>query len=328
MNVIADALHRRPGGQIFTAHLDRELAGFLSLQVHDVQVAAVFVDDGAGADPGPLDIVFSVIGQRPHLFRLQVVRIQVVHLGRVPVGDEVDRVTVPHGKHVVGIARSDHLGRVGLQVVDPDVGRHAAAVPLPGPELPAHAVVRQLGAVGVERAQLAGGQRQHLGIAAVDGDLEQTVEPVPERSPAGAEQHGLAVGIPVEHAVIARVVGQAPGLAAGGGDHEDIVVAIVVAGEGHAAAVRRKFGEAFLTRVGGQLAGHAALAGDDPQVPGIGEDHLVAVDVGMMQQPRVGRRCERRGAQNRREREKHHAFHGWEPPRIWSMSFTGLFQTD
>ncbi len=48
MNVFADVLHRGPGGQIFAAHLNGELAGFLGLQVHDVQVPAVLIDDGAG----------------------------------------------------------------------------------------------------------------------------------------------------------------------------------------------------------------------------------------------------------------------------------------
>ena len=86
-------------------------------------------------------------------FVVEVDRVQV-HPVLVAVGEEVDLVVrSPHRDDVLGWVIGQVLGLLGLEVVDPDVVGHAAAVALPGAELAEDAVVGQLLAVGRERAK-------------------------------------------------------------------------------------------------------------------------------------------------------------------------------
>ena len=81
-----------------------------------------------------------------------------------------------------------------------------------------------------------------------------------------AEENRFAIGSPTDSHVRARMVSQAPGFAARGGDHVDVEIAVVIAGVGDHRAVRRKVRTAQQAGAGHQALGVAARAADNPDV--------------------------------------------------------------
>src|SRR5262245_9515048 len=113
--------------------------------------------------------------------------------------------------------------------------------------------------------------------------------------------------------------GEPGGLAAGDRHRIHVHVAVVLGGECDRGAIGRELREALDPVVGGEARGDAAGACNRPQVAGVCEHDVVALDVGLAHQPaflqgmgggRESGECEERGG-----REQQGALHGGEPPR-------------
>src|SRR5208282_4074766 len=98
------------------------------------------------------------------------------------------------------------------------------------------------------------------------------------RSIAAAAEENLAVGGPAQGLVWGRMIGQPFRLAAGGGHDIDIVIALVLSGEGDELAVGGKLGKGLLAFVGGEPEGYAAGDRHFPQIAFGGEDNRTAAD--------------------------------------------------
>jgi hypothetical protein len=83
-----------------------------------------------------------------------------------------------------------------------------------------------------------------------------------------------------------RMIGEAARLTAGCGNHEDIQVAVVVAGVSDPLAVRREVRVDLGAGTCGEPLRIATLAADGPNIAGIGEGDLVAADRGVADQQR------------------------------------------
>ena len=106
--------------------IDRELVFLLGIQIEQVQVAAILEHDRVRPQAWPVHIKIREMRELFDLMRGQAVAVQVQAMFRPAIGIEINGVAVPHGKRV-GPFRVRHLLDVlGLEIVDPDVLRHAA----------------------------------------------------------------------------------------------------------------------------------------------------------------------------------------------------------
>jgi hypothetical protein len=297
---------------------DRHLDAAAGRDVEEVEEAAVLVDDLAGLGVGawPQDVVGVVAGELADLPRLEVVGVEVQ--GVLAVRGEVDLAADPHRLVVGDRIVDDALRLVGREVVDPDVLGAPAAVPLPAAELGLQGRVDEPGPVGREAAVAALRDAHRPLHAAGRGHQVGPADALAPRHPVGTEDDVLAVRRPAEHLVViaaARrqradvvVERQLARCAAVDADHEYLAVAAVFAGEGDPASVGRELGEELEPRMGGQSARAAAAGVHHPDVAGIDERDLVAMDVGVAQQAGLdggpardrrlagrGRRWQRRG---------------------------------
>ena len=211
------------------------------------------------------------------------------------VGDEVDRPVGPPHRPVAVVALVGEQLRVAVagEVGDPQVGRVAAAVVLPRPDGRMPVEDERL-AVGRVAAPVAPVERQRLFLSARGGNLVEDRHRGERAVAAGrAEGDGLGVTRPADDLVVAGVIRQAPGRAAGGGHDKHIVVAITVGREGNPAAVGREARIHVARRViGDPLHVRAVLVGG-PDVSEIAEGDLAGMVVG------VPRELDRRGAGGR-----------------------------
>src|SRR5260370_4841908 len=88
------------------------------------------------------------------------------------------------------------------------------------------------------------------------------------------EENLLAIGGPADGEIDGGMPGEAARDTAGGGHDEDILVAVVVAGEGNGCAVGGELGVGFDAQAGGEADGFAPRAGGAPKVAGVGEDDV------------------------------------------------------
>ncbi len=316
----------RPRRHQVAGHLDRDLPRRAAGGVEQLELAVELVDDlplRAGARPAhvPQRRLRHLLGGAAR----GVVDEQVERAGAV--GGEPDAVADPHrvavGARVVGDARRPPGG----EVEDVEVLGPAAGVALPAPEVAEQRRVDHPGPVGREVAGAGDRHRQGLRQPALDRHLEQApladVPALAER----AEQHLLAVRAPAVDQVVVpparrqrppgRVVGELARRAAVGGHDIDLLVAVVLPGEGDPAAVGGELGEQLDAGMGGEPAGGAAGGGGGPQVAAVGEDDAVAVDVGEAQQLglRGGARGRQQTGRGRDEREQHRTGSRHHPSR-------------
>src|ERR1700681_799158 len=89
-------------------------------------------------------------------------------------------------------------------------------------------------------------------------------------------------------------------LAAVGGHHEDIRVAVVLAREGDELSIRRKLRAGFMT-AGGQLPRVATVAWNGPQIAAVCEDNFGLAQRGSLHQERSLFRSERKASRGEQE---------------------------
>jgi hypothetical protein len=82
------------------------------------------------------------------------------------------------------------------------------------------------------------------------------------------------------------MIGEAAGHASGGGNDEDIAVAVVFSGEGDQGAVGREIWKGLDTHAGSEAVSVAAVAADDPEIVGVIESDLRLADGGETKQER------------------------------------------
>jgi hypothetical protein len=325
----SDRLELGSGGGLVAGDGDRDLARLVRPEIVGEEEPAVLVDDGRVAEARPLDVVFLVVGELGRLLRRQVGAVEVHDA--VPVGNEVDRVAVPHREHVHGLGRRQRLVGFPLEVPDGDGAFPAAPIALPGAELLGGVIEGEAPSVGREADQRGARQVEHLGDAAVGRNEEEPVK-VGQVARAIRAEKDAPVGGPPQHHIARRVIGQADGFAAPGRDDEDIIVAVVLAGEGDPFPVGRESRVELVAGVGGEAASRAALGRGRPQVPGVDEDDLVTPDAGLAQEPgRAGGRgglglgktkqaCEQRDG--RKPKHISGCFHGTPPHQSQGVEYT------
>src|SRR5262249_20292367 len=98
--------------------------------------------------------------------------------------------------------------------------------------------VSKAAAVRRECASVSARRRQGLGHATLDVDAPESEMGVRYRITVGREDDTATVWSPPAHHIKTRMIGQAPGLAAGSGDHVNIRVACYGAGESYKRAIR------------------------------------------------------------------------------------------
>jgi hypothetical protein len=210
---------------------------------------------------------------------------------------------------------------VGFQIENVKLLSPTAGIALPGAEITEEGRVDDLGTVGGEVAGAGLGHRESLREAAFDGDGVEAVVTEIEMFAERAKDDGLAVGSPTVDLIViapARSEGAARGIeskllgdTASYGDDVDLLVAIVLAGEGDPFAVGRELGEYFDAGMRCEASSKAAGGGGQPEIAGVSENDFVAVDVGKAKKLclAVGICCEAEGetqAQNGKELARRH----------------------
>ena len=148
------------------------------------------------------------------------------------------------------------------------------------------------------------------------------------RIPQRAEEHLFAIrGPAVDLVVVAparrqrahrRVPGEPGRLSTGRRHHVDLLVTVVLTGEGDPLAIRRELAEQLLTRMCGQPAGHSAVGGRHPQVTAIAEDHLVPMDIREPQEPGSFLGLDAGGRQQKAQKASDHSCFHFDSPSVKS----------
>ena len=300
---LGDRLGARLEGGPVGDDLDGDLGRLLGGQVQQVEAAARLEHDVLGAEGRERHVEVGELRHLAHGAAL-VAGPDVGALVGAAIGEEVERVAVPHRVFVVGVAGGDVGRGLGRQVERPDVGRPAAAIALPGAERLRLRQVGDLLAVGRVGGELAVRDRQLLGRPALGGDQVELVVALPAALARRREQDPRAVGVPVEHAIGHRVPRQARRIAALHGHRVDVGVAVVVGGVGERLAVRREARERLLAARRAEAHGDPALLGRHPDVAGVDEGDLRRRDIGLAQHARVDLRGRRRGGDQGTEQDE------------------------
>ncbi len=177
-------------------------------QIQAVYVPAVLKNDGLLAQRGELDVKLGEVGNLLRRCCLSVINIQIHSFVFVTVGQKIDFVTHPHGNYILGLVLSNVLELPGLKIVNPHIVRHAAAIPLPGPELAEDPVVGQFLVIGRVGGKTTTRQWKLLGQPTVRGYGEElSVETIMFPHPGAEENLPAAMGPAHDNVVRAHTVG-------------------------------------------------------------------------------------------------------------------------
>ncbi len=311
-----DVLEGRQRMRPVAAHLDGNTTGLALGRVMQPDVAAILEHDALAVRAGPQDVEILEIRD---LADIGAVHRHDEQVERVfPVGGPVDAAVHPQ-RLVVGADEVGQLARgVVREVIGPHVLRAAAPVPFPGAELAVDRRVDVGLAVAGQHSPAGFRRPQPPGHAALERHQQGHAHALSVRRAVGAHQHVLAVGRPVQHAVVrpaARrhrahvgVEGQLARLAPGRGHHPDLARSGVLGGVGEPAPVRRKLRVKLLALVGSQALRDPARRKRGVDIPAVDEGDLVAVDVGEAQQPGVlGHERGRAEQRKHQEQQRSHA---------------------
>ena len=148
-DAIGHAHVSRPGPPPVVGQAHRDLPGLAPARVQEVDPPAVLEHDATVAGSRPFHVELGEAGGPRARPARHVVPPQV-QLPVLAVGQEVDRISDPHGLGVGARPIRDLPHLRGLEVVDPHVLGHAALVALPGAEVPEDARVGDAPSVGGE----------------------------------------------------------------------------------------------------------------------------------------------------------------------------------
>src|ERR1019366_5393119 len=87
-NLIGNAPYLSARFDVVTGYGDVNLSLFFGSKIVGIQQAAVFKNDGVGAQAGPLDVVFGEVGELAGCFRGEIVAIKIHYA--VAVIDEIN----------------------------------------------------------------------------------------------------------------------------------------------------------------------------------------------------------------------------------------------
>ena len=209
----------------------------------------------------------------------------------VAVGAEIHLVADPHREDVLRIVVGDVLDFLRLEVVNPHIVSHAAAIVFPSAELTHHTVVGNLLTVRRIRNPSTFRQGQLLGQAAIDvGDEKLPHKVVPAL--LARTKNNVLVVLPCHNDVVRAhtvadviaaqggCVGQACGRATFGVRHDvNLCVSVILARKGQVFAIGRETCEHFIAiGIISKFVGHTAFNVDGIEVTTIGKHHVIAVD--------------------------------------------------
>ncbi len=240
----------------------------------------------ARSDRRPFHVEIGVGRDLTALVGRRIVGPDVEVVRRTVVGEVVELVLLPHRLRVGALPCRDAARGVALQMEEPDVGRHAAAVALPRARVGGVRRVREPFTARRDRAECTVGHGELFGEAALGRDGEKlhfavaTCESV-------VEEEELPVGRPIGEDFTDGMVGDARRHAARDGERVEVAVAVVVADEGDRLAVRAEARERFGSRRTRERRRHPALARHEPEIVGVDEDDLRRADVGEAQHSAV-----------------------------------------
>ena len=178
---------------------------------------------------------------------------------------------MPHGLRVVGVIASHVLRGLFFQVKEPDVRRHASAIPFPRREVGRDRGESQRPAIRGNRAKFTVGHRQFLRQAALHRDLVELRHPFGEaRHMRGIEQR-LAVRVPAEEPFAAAVMRNPARFSAAHRHDVEVHIAIVIPGEGELRSVRRKARELLDAAWRAQPQRRATSLWSDPDIAPVDE---------------------------------------------------------
>ena len=271
-------------------HIDGQLVGLFGIQVKGIKKAAVFENDAVRPKARPIYVKIREVGELANFVTLHAVAKEVEPVLGAAVRIEVNRIAVPHRKSVGPVLVRHLFDFVRLQVVNPDVLRHAALIALPGAEIAKDAVVGDAAPVGRKRRETAFIERQGFGQAAIEADRVEPTEPGVKSVTAGKIQDVVGIREPVDDFVVdAHALGEASAagvdrkllrVAAFGGDDINVKIAVVLSRECNPFAVGRELREKFQARMRCDAPRHPARARHQPQVAGVAENNLVFGNVG------------------------------------------------
>ena len=117
----------------------------------------------------------------------------------------------------------------------------------------------------------------------------------------------LPSGVQFDHVVVGAVEGELARLAAGGGNHVDVVVALAIGGESDPVAVGREARKDVARLVVGEALHAGAVLIGDPQVAQVAEGHFAVRIGGVAEQFHL--RLGKRGQKQRNRQEERFSNH-------------------
>ncbi len=280
-------------------HGDRDRTALPGFRVEHLDLAVELVHDPPGGPVAarPPDVPEAALGHRPGAPLGHVEGVEVE--GAASVGGEVDGAADPD-RVAIGVGVADHpAGRLRGEVEDEEIVGGAAGVALLGPEVAVERGVDDLLSIRRELAGAGLRHRERLGGAAAQGNGEQlrlagrpavAARPIDDPRAVVGPAVDLVVPAPARgEGTGGRVPGQLLRLAAGGRHDVDLLVAVVLPGEGDPLPVGGEAREQLHARVGGDPGGLAAGGWRRPDVTAVGEGDPVAADGGEPEQLRLGR---------------------------------------
>ena len=121
----------------------------------------------------------------------------------IAVGEKIDAVVrSPHWANILCGIVGQVFRLAGLEIVNPDVVRHSAAIMFPSAELPEDAVVRHLRIIGRERNESATRHRHLLRQLGVKADRVKLADEVIERFHPSAKNDQRLRVLPGHHDIV------------------------------------------------------------------------------------------------------------------------------
>jgi hypothetical protein len=143
--------------------VDGNLCGFLAGEIHEKQATAGLKHDRVRANRRKGDVELVELRDLTDGVFRQIIGPEIVAFVGPAIGQEVNRVLVPHRLGVIGGVARQILRRERLQIEQHQIGCPAAAIALPVSEVLRHRHVDELSGVRRVSAELTIGNGQLVG---------------------------------------------------------------------------------------------------------------------------------------------------------------------